>query len=315
MSKDLTPPSEPALVDDVAKVGGAMVIASVIPGVGPVIAEIWRKLYELPYEQARDRFLHHLAAVVEELRQRPVPITIDQLAADPPFITTLHRITEAAARDQREEKLRALRAAVINTAAGNAPDLDIRLMFIRFVDQLTATHLRILSFFRDPAAWFKEARPEEYGSVAFSTRAERSNWPDMIELAYSDLRNERGVLRAYIRHLVNEDLLQEMFEIPPDRAVASATTHLGDQFLTYISEAPLPPPIKGKGVINRSTNRTLRFVGGPRDGETSNSTAGLLAVEVDGLSHAYERDVRAQVFRWRGDWENRVKDSRYKDSW
>jgi hypothetical protein len=58
--------------------------------------------------------------------------------------------TQVALRNHHTEKREALCNAVLNVASGNAPQDNIQLMFLDFIDTLTPWHLRILHFFQNP---------------------------------------------------------------------------------------------------------------------------------------------------------------------
>ncbi len=51
---------------------------------------------------------------------------------------------QATAKTHQEEKLRALQNAVLNTALEGIEGADERMVFVRYIDELTPTHLRML---------------------------------------------------------------------------------------------------------------------------------------------------------------------------
>lgn len=76
----------------------------------------------------------------------------EELSQDETFITTLLHAIQAATRSHQEEKLRALRNAVLNSALPSAPDEDMQLIFINLLDSMTASHLRVLLALDDPTS-------------------------------------------------------------------------------------------------------------------------------------------------------------------
>jgi hypothetical protein len=68
------------------------------------------------------------------------------------FLTAVLHANLIAMRAHQEDKLRALRNAVRNSTLKSAPDDDRQLMFLRFVDDLTLSHIRVLRVFDDPPA-------------------------------------------------------------------------------------------------------------------------------------------------------------------
>jgi hypothetical protein len=72
-----------------------------------------------------------------------------QLGDNPAFITTVMHATQVALRTHQQEKLDALRNAVMNAATGNTPEEDLQSLFLTFIEEFTPTHLRILNLIRD----------------------------------------------------------------------------------------------------------------------------------------------------------------------
>src|SRR5260370_7181085 len=56
-------------------------------------------------------------------------------------------------RSHQREKLQALRNAVLNVAAGTAPDENLQLVFLNYLDTLTPLHLTLLDCVADPREW------------------------------------------------------------------------------------------------------------------------------------------------------------------
>ena len=62
--------------------------------------------------------------------------------------------TQAALRTHQQEKLDALKNAVVNVALGREPEADRQQQFLALVDRFAAAHLILLQFSKDPAAFF-----------------------------------------------------------------------------------------------------------------------------------------------------------------
>jgi hypothetical protein len=72
-------------------------------------------------------------------------LLVRDLESDEAFLSAIAQAHSAATRTHNEEKHRALRNAVVNTALGLGRSPDLTPTFIRFVDELTAEHLALLS--------------------------------------------------------------------------------------------------------------------------------------------------------------------------
>jgi hypothetical protein len=86
--------------------------------------------------------------------------------------------TRAIDHTHQEEKLAALRNAVLNSALPGAPDADMQAILLGLVDRLTSSHLRFLTMWDDPPLWFESrglAPPQAamYGSRTQTVEAGR----------------------------------------------------------------------------------------------------------------------------------------------
>jgi hypothetical protein len=205
---------------------------SVVPA-GGAVAELLAFL-QPTFGRRRDVWLQQLADGFQELKDRLDAAEFEALRHNELFVTVVFNATQAATRTHQPEKLEALRAAVMNSALPMAPDEHTQLMFIRFVDELTAMHLRVLSYLRDPAGWFVRhniPRPDIYMG---SRNA-------ILEAALPELRGQPEVYGQ-----VNRELNARGLALDPGGGMVSQqalydlrTTALGNRFLDFIT-APSP---------------------------------------------------------------------------
>jgi hypothetical protein len=118
--------------------------------------------------------------------------------------------SQVAIRNHQKEKLEALRNAVLNAALSNAPDEDLQLMFLIFVDSLTPLHIKALKLIYD--------KKPLTGLSGFESHH------DFYEQIKQDLMN-RGLVPRYSGMSLNQ-----IFE-----AKAHDITKLGEQFLKFIT--------------------------------------------------------------------------------
>jgi hypothetical protein len=119
---------------------------SVIPGV----AELFSLALASPLSKRRERWLNDLADLVCELKKRVEGFKVEDLAENEAFVSATLQATHIALRTHQREKIEALRNALANIALGAAPDEDRQQMFLRFIDEFTASHIRVLSFLQNP---------------------------------------------------------------------------------------------------------------------------------------------------------------------
>jgi hypothetical protein len=119
-------------------------ILSTVPWAGGTAAELLELVLAPPLSKRRDEWMETVAK-----RLQDVEANLNSLADDPAFVTTVLQATQIALRTHQEEKLEALRYAVVNSAIGAAPEDDLRAIFLNLVDAFTPTHLRILKYFQN----------------------------------------------------------------------------------------------------------------------------------------------------------------------
>jgi hypothetical protein len=115
-----------------------------IPVAGGILAEFFSLVLTPQLTKRRDEWFKSLA-----LRLRDLELEFDRLGDNPAFITTVMHATQVALRTHQQEKLDALRNAVMNAATGNTPEEDLQSLFLTFIEEFTPTHLRILNLIRD----------------------------------------------------------------------------------------------------------------------------------------------------------------------
>jgi len=146
-------PDKKSVGDAAREVGRAIV--SAIPVAGGPLQVLFETVFSAPLEKRKQEWLERLADVVNELERRIDGFTPAKLAENQTFITVALQATQVALRNHQEEKLSALRNAVLNSALPNPPEEDQQLIFLRLVDQLTSWHLRVLALFDNPTRWME----------------------------------------------------------------------------------------------------------------------------------------------------------------
>jgi hypothetical protein len=177
--------------------GKAMV--SAIPIVGGPAVELLAAIMGPPIERRREEWISNIADAVNELNEKVASLTPEALSENEGFISVAIRASQMAMRNHQQEKLDALRNAVQNSALPNAPEDDLKMIFLDNVDALTPWHLRLLKMFSNPVQWFGE-----------NDRA----WPNLmmggvgsiIEAAYPELVGRRDFYDLLGRELYSRGL-------------------------------------------------------------------------------------------------------------
>lgn len=155
---------------------------------------------------------------------------IEMIVKDEAFVTAFVQAARTAIGTHQREKQLALRNAVLNVATGNAPDEDLQSLFLRYIDELTPWHLRVLRYFSDPGGVLTPLGRED-----FDGNANRNMREVLIDI-FPEL-SDRGIFvdrlweDIWSRGLVGrEDRIGG-----PMRWTEKRTSQLGDQFLRFIT--------------------------------------------------------------------------------
>ena len=105
-----------------------------IPLVGAALAVTFVTALGWRMEQRRERWFTELAEAVEELGERVDDFDLETLADNDLFVDAVVTATRTIEHTHQEEKISALRNAVLNSVAPDAPDADTQAIFLNFVD-------------------------------------------------------------------------------------------------------------------------------------------------------------------------------------
>ncbi len=137
---------------DVPVVGGLDLVhltakgtISGIPVAGGILAEWFNFLVASPLERRTAQWMRSIAEGLRALESRCL-IDFNDLHYNENFTTVMVRATQAAMRNHQDDKVRALRNAVLNAAVEIDVDDDIQALFIDYVDRFTPSHLLILTY-------------------------------------------------------------------------------------------------------------------------------------------------------------------------
>jgi hypothetical protein len=131
------------IAHSVAKAG-----LSAIPVIGGPAVELFQYVVQSPLDKRRMAWMAKVGEKLQELENKG--LNLETLQNNEQFISAAMYASHLAMRTHQEEKLSALRNAVINTATGQAPEEALQHMFLDFVDTLTDVHLRMLKVFQAP---------------------------------------------------------------------------------------------------------------------------------------------------------------------
>jgi hypothetical protein len=204
---------------------------SLIPIFGGPAAEIFAALITPSLQRRRDNWIEEIGTGLQSLQDQFEDFKLESLQQNEKFITTLLHASASAIRNHNQEKLEALRNAVLNAALPNSPDEDLQLMFINYIDELTGWHLRLLKFLENPVEW------------AAKNNIEYPNWyagglGDVIEVAFPELQGRADFYDQLLSDLHSRRLSIARGSsglISATGMLSPRTTGTGKQFLSFIA--------------------------------------------------------------------------------
>ena len=189
----------------------------------------------LAYNRRMSAWFDDVAEAITELQDRSDDWPpLEDLADNDAFVDAVVAATRAAQGTAHQDKLQALRNGVLNSLGPNAPTADEQARFFRLVDQLTPSHLRLLTFLHDPGAAFAAAgvqRPDIAMGGRMSLLEQlpdfRNRPREWIDLLTKDLGD------AGLTNLGGLHTMQTGASL-----WTSATSGLGDRFLAFVTAPP-----------------------------------------------------------------------------
>jgi len=206
-------------------------IIGAIPIAGALASEIFNLVIAPPLTKRRDEWMNSIAEGLKKLEEKVEGFKIEELSKNEMFITTVMQASQAAVRNHQKEKLKALRNAVLNAALPNAPEEDLQMIFLGYIDSLTTWHVRILKLFDNPIEWFKQTG-KKFPELLFD------GLENVLTSAYPELRGQRGFYDQLSRDLCSQGLLNTEAmnaTMTAPGLIASSTTDMGKEFIKFIT--------------------------------------------------------------------------------
>jgi len=231
---DFDPPHAPKTELAVALIKGSVGLA---PG-GGLVAEV-ANLFFNPIEKRKQKWMALVAIALKEIETkfRRLP---DDLEGDEKFISLLSHATLTALQNHHEEKLRALQRAVVSAANPESPAEDVQLQFLRYVDELSATHLRILACLTDHIHMISMMRSllDVIGGLRLYLHEDLD--PVVCRAFLHDLNARSLIAMVDLEDLPEFESKQQQLVTESSTTQPLRVTSLGRRFLNYI-ETPKHP--------------------------------------------------------------------------
>lgn len=172
--------------------------------------------------------MEELAEAVQELYDSE-GVDIEALAEDETFLDAVARATRIAEKSGSEIKRTALKNALFNIGADPNVDADKRLIYLRYVDELTLSQMRLLAFFDDPVkavADVGQPWPNIMGGLS-----------SIVQIALPDLHADSALLSTLVGDLDRQGLVDSpgLQTVMTENGLrASRTSTKGREFMAFV---------------------------------------------------------------------------------
>lgn len=210
---------------------GVKAALGTIPVLGSAATELFGLIITPPIDQRRNEWMNQVADKLKELEQKS-KIDFNALKHNQQFIDVILHASSLAIKTSEQEKILALKNAVINTALDEQPNSTKIQVFLNLIDNFTIWHIKILHFFDDPKEWFAKAQQTPPNLMIGSMHRV------LIE-AYPELKKESELLNLIWRDLHNAGLHNSSelkATMSGDSVLSRRTSKLGKEFLDFIRE-------------------------------------------------------------------------------
>lgn len=204
---------------------------SAVPIAGGPLALAFGAVMGWAYSRRMEEWLTELAEAVDDLQERVDGLDLDKLASNEDFVDAVVHATRAAEGTHQTEKIDALRNAVLNVALPAAPATDLIRIFLRYLDEFTPSHLRLLAFLDDPIAAF-DARGLPKPDLMMGGRSH------LLEEALPEFAGRRDFYDPLASDLERAGLANAALHVTMTGTGLwqSTTTDRGKQFLAFITD-------------------------------------------------------------------------------
>jgi hypothetical protein len=205
---------------------------SMVPVIGGAAAEVFGATVAPPIAKRRDELIEAMVTKLKELEARIDGLSVEKLVSNQSFMITIVQATTMVIQKGQNEKIEALKNAVLNAALPQAPEESLQLMFLDYIDTFTTWHMKILKFFDNPEEWFTNHR------LPFSIIMGAPS--SALEAAFPELQGKRSFYDQIVKDLSIRGLLtnHEWLHTGMSQAgmLSSRTSEIGKEFIKFISE-------------------------------------------------------------------------------
>ena len=208
----------------------------------PGAVELYEYFVTSPLEKRLDEWMMNIGEAIELLHQN-LGLELENLQSNEKFVTVVIQTTRVASQNHQKEKLLALRNAIVSSVYYQDISEDLQLIYIRFIDELTPSHLLLLKFFVKFESEIVKLKSYPELFIFFNLHYEYSNAlsRDEFKMLISDL-SVRGLIRLSPDIDDFDDIYQSssLLSMQTNDALPRILiTHIAKDFIRFISDTDL----------------------------------------------------------------------------
>ena len=193
-----------------------------VPLAGGALAELFSAIIESPFQRRKKEWMQNVVEAINELKEKG--FSPDDLKENEQFISAVFYASHLAMKTHQQEKLDALRNAIINVAEGVEPDEALQQIFLNYIDQFTLLHIKLLRF-----ALERNVSDSVYmsslKSILLDMHPELSTKESLVELVWKELYTGGLVTHNSLAGTLSNNGLRQKL-----------TTTMGDRFVKFIKK-------------------------------------------------------------------------------
>lgn len=169
------------------------IVLGFVPGVGGALAEIAGHLNN-NLTRRQEFWMVQVSEAINALQKRS-GLTVDELIENEAFTSFLLQATLIAVRNHQKEKITTLKNALASVGNPEFSDEDLAFQFLRYIDELTVSHLSILRLILSRADAFKEVTSMQQAFELLTQKGPADISPLLVRTYLRDL-DARGLVNA-----------------------------------------------------------------------------------------------------------------------
>jgi hypothetical protein len=204
-----------------------------VPLAGGPLSILFETILSSPIDKRKEEWITSLGTKLDELIEKNEQITPESLSENPIFISVALQASQQALRNHQEEKLTALRNAVLNTALDLDVDDNKALLFTNIIGEITPLHIKLLAFYDDVEKY--ENKLQQGSGQNTAVQSSMTYYPANINIweeSFPELTTSRELINLIVQELNRKGFI---FHDTLASGKGSATNKFGKEFLTFIS--------------------------------------------------------------------------------